>query len=332
MFFAVLGTPSPLTAAVLKVVQALAETALGSYYWIAAGTADDLRKAWAQRGEKPVVMFADIPSQDITRMVVDANIPVVVCLEPPAAIVDHLARTRDLTGLPALRLASQSLGTLHDIALDTTTYTLTPSIADVEVSELVEGLARIYGLSLDKERLAEVIKKKLHIDANGTTLRAIMPSGPGGPSTADMALAASALDGYTSLLNGKAAERFTWATGVFLGAKPHGEPITGPIELIGGRRCFAFGPYFHLPSGAWRVSVDFEIANNVSGNILKIDAYTDRTIEEGAARLPRDGRFTSSFDIAIEEPRLPLQIRLSNEEGAIEGRFILHAVVVERIH
>ncbi len=66
------------------------------------------------------------------------------------------------------------------------------------------------------------------------------------------------------------------------------------------------------------------------GDILKIDAYTDRVIAEGTSPLPRRGHFTCAIDFAIEEPRAPLQIRLFNEEGAVEGSFDLHGMIVER--
>jgi hypothetical protein len=329
MFLAVLGTPSPLTAVVLKVVQALTESALGRYHWIAAGTADDLRKAWIERGEQPILMFADIPSREITRMVADTSVPFVVCLEQPATIVNHVARTRDLTGLPALRLASQSLATLHDISFVPTAHLMLSSEADVQLDRLIENLARIYRLELSTEHLIEVTSK-LSANCRLATLRDLMPTGPAGLPSTDMSIASDVLGGFSPVFTGRPAERFTWPPNVFLGAKPLGEPIAAPIELIGGRRCFAFGPYFHLPAGRWQVTVDFEVSENVSGNILKIDAYTDGVIAEGTARLPREGRFKCRIEIVIDEPRLPLQVRLFIEEGAIEGRFTLHGVNVER--
>lgn len=330
MFLTLLGTPSPLTAAVLKTVQVLVECLLGNYHWIAAGTSDDLRKAWVDRGERPIVMFADIPSRDITNMLIDAKLPLVVCIEPPAAIVEHLARTRNLTGLPALRLASQSLATLHNIALNPAAYRLPVSIADATLEEVVEGLAHIYGLALDMERRAEIMRR-LRGGRNIDSLREMSASEQTGTQSHEPMPPLDSLDGYDALIGGRPVQHFVWQPHVFLGAKPMGEPLAGPIELIGARRCFLFGPYFHLPPGLWTITVDFTIAGNISGNVLKIDAYTDRIIEERSTRLPPDGRFACSIDVTIDEPRLPLQIRLFTEEGAIEGRVTLHGVAIKRI-
>lgn len=329
MLIAVLGTPSPLTTTVLEIVQAIAESVHGSYHWIAAGTADDLRKAWATRGERAVLLFGDVPSRDITKLITDAGVPVLVCLERPAVIVDHLQRTRHLTGLPAIRLASQSLATLHDIALHPNAHRLFSSVAEMRFEELARKISRITGLELDDEQVARVTRKLLAGWGGATSLK-MLDVQRSEVFRQDVALAADSLDGYDALINGMPADRFTWPPEVFLGVKPHGEPIAGPIELIGSRRCFAYGPYFHLPSGSWDITIRFEVSNNASGNGLKIDAYTDRTIEEGITRLPRDGHYTCSIGIVIEEPRLPLQIRLFIEEGAIEGRFTLHGVVINR--
>jgi hypothetical protein len=329
-----LGTPSPLTAALLKVMQAVAETAVGPYHWIAAGTPEELQEAWATRGDKPVLLFSDIPSIKITEMLKASGAPIVVVLEPPAAIVRAVATTRKITGLPALRFASQSLATLHDVAFLETAWRIGTGAADMPLVTAAEMMARHFRLRLDAPQVDNVLKALKQKPGSGATVATLvrkhedLPS----PSTAsDMALAARVLGGFDDLLAGIPARRFEWEPEIFLGDKPHGEPITGRIELIGGKRCFLFGPFFHLPAGAWRVAVDFDIADNVSGNLLKIDVHTDRVIEEGTVRLPNAGRFACSLDFAIEEPRLPVQIRLFVDEGAIEGRFELHGMTVERV-
>jgi len=326
-----LGTPSPLTAALLKVMQAVAETAVGPYHWIAAGTPEELQEAWATRGDKPVLLFSDIPSIKITAMLKASGAPIVVVLEPPAEIVRAVATTRKITGLPALRFASQSLATLHDVAFLETAWRVGPGAADMPLVTAAEMMARHFRLRLDAPQFDKVLKALKQ--KSGATVATLVrkPEDLAAASTAsDMALAARVLGGFDDLLTGSPARRFEWEPGIFLGDKPHGEPITGKIELIGGKRCFLFGPFFHLPAGSWRVTVDFDIADNVSGNLLKIDVHTDRVIEEGTARLPNDGRFACSLDFTIEEPRLPVQIRLFVDEGAIEGRFELHGMTVER--
>jgi hypothetical protein len=147
---------------------------------------------------------------------------------------------------------------------------------------------------------------------------------------ADAALAEAVLSGFDPLQYARRADAFDWGPQVFLGSAPHGEPIAGPVGLVGGRRCFLFGPFFHLPRGLWKATVDFAVRDNLSGNMLKVDVYTDEVVMEASARLPIAGRFSFSIVFPIEEPRLPVQLRLFNEQGAIEGEFEIMGVRVSR--
>jgi hypothetical protein len=336
MLLTILGTPSPLTAAVLKCVQALAQAALGPYHWIAAGTASDLRDALAERGQRPVLLYGDIPAMEIVTLLKSANAPIVVVLEPPAKIVRAVAKTRKISGLPALRFASQSLATLHEPALAETALRIGPDVIDVPIPEVVSYLAHHYRIPLDDAGMKAVVGRLFPGSSRPLPMMGDLVPDPGqtpaiphdGIDYAE--LARIVLGGYDALVMGQPVTRFEWGAGIFLGAKPHGEPIQGPVELIGGKRCFLFGPYFHIPKGQWSATVDFSVWDNISGNILKVDVYTDRIIRELSSRMPREGRFSCSIDFTVEEPRMPLQIRLFNDEGAIEGRFDLHGITVDR--
>lgn len=332
MLVSLFGTPSDLTQSVLKVVQTVVEVGLGPYQWIAAGTADDLRAAWTSRAHEHIVLFGDIPSREIVELLRQANAPAIVVLEGPARIVRACRRTRQLEGLPAIRFASQSLATLHDLALSPQVRLIAAGGAERSIEALISEIASLFRISLDDASLG-MIRQRLQLDALGPAPRMcdFSPDATTETATADELLADEALAGYEPLLLGQRVTRFAWAPGLFLGSNPHGEPITGRLSLVGGRRCFLFGPFFHVPAGRWRATVDFEVRDNVSGNVLKVDVYTDKVIMEASTRLPVEGRFTFDIVFPVEEPRLPLQIRLFNEQGAIEGEFELHRISVVRI-
>jgi hypothetical protein len=331
MLVSVFGTPSDLTQVVLKVVQTVVEVGLGPYQWIAAGTADDLRAAWSSRAHEHIVLFGDIPAREIVELLRQADASVIVVLEGPARIVGAVRRTRQLEGLPAIRFASQSLATLHDLALLPRARLLGARDAPRPVDDLVVEIARMFRINLDASSL-RTIRQRLDVGELNTErrIRDLIPSDPVDGQSDDELLATEALSGFVPLLGGNRAERFEWRPGLFLGSNPHGAQVTGPLSLVGASRCFLFGPFFHLPAGEWRATVDFEVRENLSGNVLKVDVYTDKVIMEASTRLPEVGRF--SFDIAftIEEPREPMQIRLFNGEGAIEGVFELRSISVMR--
>jgi hypothetical protein len=311
-------------------VQTTVEVCLGPYQWIAAGTVNDVRAACSDLAHMPIVLFGDIPSRELVEVLRQAGAQVLVVVEGPGRIVRACRRTRQLEGLPAIRFASQSLATLHDLALSPRAYVITEGDATRSVEAVLVEFAQIFRIDLTDQQL-DLIRQRLQIDTLGSALCDLAPTMPQEEPTADEILAEKALAGFRPLLHVKRVDCFAWGPSVFLGSNPHGEPITGPLSLVGGRRCFLFGPFFHVPSGKWRATVAFEVCGNVSGNVLKVDIYTDHVITEATTPLPAHGRFKFDVDFHVEEPRLPLQIRLFNEQGAIEGEFELIGIGLARI-
>jgi hypothetical protein len=72
------------------------------------------------------------------------------------------------------------------------------------------------------------------------------------------------------------------------------------------------------------------VADNLSGNNLKIDVFTDRVIWERAAPLPPSGAYSCQLEFTVAEPRVPVQIRVFNGQGAIEGTFRLSGIALRR--
>lgn len=338
MHACIFGTPSLLTQAGLRLVQSMVETAIGPYEWIVVGTAEELQAAWTKRSRDDIVLFADIPDARITALVSESQIPIIVFLEPPAAIARAVASQRNIKGLDAIRFASQSLATLHELALSANCMLVTPIHAQVPLVDLIPHLATHYRIPLTEQHVAQVLERMsapspASLSLTLADLEPSMPQqDPGASAEIEKfaTLASEVLHGYQELLQRSAAMHFLWPRSVFLSDQPSGTALTGPTSLVGGARCFAYGPYFHLPAGTWTARTVFTIDDNVSGNGLKIDVFTDKVIFEGVTDLPKTGTFKSEFTFLIEEPRLPVQLRYFNESGAIEGRFNLHGVEIVR--
>jgi hypothetical protein len=341
MLISFFGTPSDLTLAGTRLLQALMQAVFGDYHWIAAGTAEELASAWTARQHAHTLLFADIPDARITALLAEANAPMAVFLDKPAAIVRSLAPRRKLTSLPALRLASQSLATLHDLAVNAATAVITAQHAQARLVDILDGLAAHYRIAMPRSAVESALAALAPPTAKQPShlLDLIPPltEPPSAPdaataSDADVALAREALGGYDPLFAGRHVEAFFWPKGVFLGAEPMGAALarTGAVSLVGGARCFVFGPYFHLPAGRWRAEVKFSVADNISGNKLKVDVFTDSVIFQDSCTLPAQGSFQLTLTFDVIEPRLPIQLRFYNERGAIEGRFDLHGVTVTR--
>jgi hypothetical protein len=337
MLISLFGTPSELTLAGVRLLQALMQATFGGYQWISAGTAEELATAWSARQQGHALFFADIPDARITTLLAEARAPMVVFLEAPADVVRSLARRRQLTGLPALRFASQSLATLHELAMQETAVIVSPEHASAPIPDLLEHLAAHYGIPFTRRTLEDVLSRLQPMPAQAT-LRLLdlvppLPADAPAPQPAtefDAELGNRALQGFEPLFAGLPLERQVWPREVFLTAEPMGAHLTGPVSLVGGARCFIFGPYFHLPHGRWSACATFSVAHNNSGNALKVDVFTDEVIFEGACVLPTRGTFQLTVVFEVSEPRLPVQLRLFNERGAIEGEVDLQHVAVTR--
>jgi hypothetical protein len=235
-----------------------------------------------------------------------------------------------------VRLACQSLSTLHDLAVSPASAIVTSQHADLPLPDLIEGLAGHYRIELSRAAVDAALQALASTRA--MRFRDLIPSVPeqanGVPSieasAGDIAMAEDALDGFAPLLEGGQVRHCTWPKAIFV-AGPTGAPVTGPIELVGRARCLIHGPYAHLPAGRWQADIRFSVADNISGNKLKVDIMTDRIIFEGTCPLPSRGSFQLAVAFDVTEPRLPIELRFHNESGAIEGTFDLHGVTASRV-
>lgn len=327
------GTPSELTIATLKVLQAVAKVAFGDYNFIHANTEDDLQKGWGGRTHTATLIVGDIPEAAVVDFIIKSGSKLLLTLDDPLGTLASIKRRRDIHGLDAIRFACQSFATLHDFAISPSALVVPSSARNAPLASVVTEVSRLYGLSADDKLVASILADLVPAD-RGPDLKLgdlFLDTEMGQNLDADADLGMACLKPFDSLQRKISPQSFVWPPNVFLGADPHGAPLSGPQNLMGGRRCFLFGPYLHLPRGKWRATINFAIRDNLSGNLLRAEIFTDRVIWDGHTRLPAQGDFSFDIDFEISEARLPLQIRLFNWEGAIEGILELAPVHLRRL-
>ncbi len=138
------------------------------------------------------------------------------------------------------------------------------------------------------------------------------------------------LGGFELLLKKRVVGRIHWPREVFMNSDEQGALVNAPIYLTGRARLLLYGPFLHLPRGTWIAEISFEVRENFSGNVLKVDIYHDGIIGEWKFSLPDKGSFTFELPLKVFEPRHPIQIRFYLMEGAIEGTFDLKQVNLRR--
>ena len=141
---------------------------------------------------------------------------------------------------------------------------------------------------------------------------------------------------FDSLFQWTPTDRFRWTRGVFLGVDQVGLPTNKLpaewIDLTGPARILFYGPYFHLPVGAWGANISFAVDKNLSGNMLFAEVISgSKVIVTSTFPLPKTGAFEFTIPFEVTEPRDPVQIRMTILEGAIEGLLSLKDVTIFRM-
>jgi hypothetical protein len=335
MMYCLLSAPSPASSVVLRLAQAIVKVGCGSCQTVTGNAADIVEGAIARSTKEVVLLYCEAPGARAGQAIRRAGVPVALVVSAPTDIVATLASSRNLGGLDGLRFASQCLAALHDFAIDPAVAMMGSRVLEIDVETGATFIAEAFGIILappGRDAVLALLQGKAPNPKAplGSLIPPAAASAPA-PSPAVDTNALHNLEGYLSLLDGNPATTFDWSPNVFLGDRPLGQPLRTPVKLIGGRRCFAFGPFLHLPPGQWRASVNFSVYDNYSGNVLKIDIFTDKIEWEGKARLPALGRLVADIVFRLDDPELPVQVRLMTEQGAIEGEVDLHGVTIDRI-
>jgi hypothetical protein len=132
---------------------------------------------------------------------------------------------------------------------------------------------------------------------------------------------------YKGVGSGRGRRRIEWPTEMWLDAARPGQLLRGPIDMVGPARYVLYGPYFHLPAGAWIAEVVIELADNRSGNRLCADIFSGEVLGGVVMPLMASGVFVFSIPFRLIDPFLPVELRFQLLEGAIEGRLALRGAV-----
>ena len=324
------GDPSEYSLLGLRVIQTLTEVACGPYRWVCVGTASDLAAALGQASDRPVVFFADSPDHRISSVFLESGAPLVVFLNSPHAIAKNLAVSRSLDAISSIRVTTQSLSCLHELAIVPRAYVVSERLDVNNLDKYIRNFARLYEIRLDDS----ILKEAMH-----RLIPAMQKDDEIAPARGDLAIEsecqtaamASCLEGFGPLLKKKPINQVYWPREVFLDADRQGMPLSGPLDLTGSARLLLYGPFLHLPRGSWCATVTFEVSQNLSGNSLKIDIYYDGVIGEWKCELPKEGIYVFDLRFEVLDPRHAVQIRFYIMQGAIEGIFDLKHVDLRRV-
>ena len=331
MLIALFGPSSAFTQWAIHVSRVVFDVSLrGQVDFCSRSTLTELRTDWEQRRSPHFMYFSDCPDIGIVKLFLAADGPMVVFLEDPADIVGFVARERNMNVCSALRTTSLCLSSIEPICSGQKTLIIRRS-HHLTVMGLVDQLCALYGLVLSRDERLQ-IAQRLELETEPLQdelfethmLKRLLMARPIGLSLEEHTdeerkLIEDTVGVFRALGDGRPVSQMEWAPVLFMPGDVPDTPLAGRIDLTGASRCVIYGPYCHLPPGHWTASVEFSVAENESGNVVRVDVYTDHIAAICDFVLPEKGRFAFELPFTIEDGRVPTQIRFITLQGAIEG-------------
>ena len=123
----------------------------------------------------------------------------------------------------------------------------------------------------------------------------------------------------------------TWSRDCLFWGDHPGEKLPRIIDLTGPARVLVYGPYFHLPVGDWTLQATLAFSPEAVGAPFAIELHSDVLLGRGRFRPTAAAVFAVSCHVVVQTAKLPNEIRVVNENGAIEGDIgIDHVLLIPR--
>ena len=303
----------------------------GDFARIHGTTLNELREGWRARAGRSVVFTTDLPETALTAFFSANRVRTVVFLDDPKDAVISAIASRGLTVEEAIRFSTRGfcamaepftdpaalvirrwkVSDIRDILGSISTY-LGGEGDDKEIEALLSFCVDTY--SPDKSSNLEY-----HLSESGIHGAIFGNEQPEISHFMDR-LIDKAIDGYRPLLQGDQPSNICWPNELFFGAD--NRAAFAPIDITGRARTIIWGPYMFLPRGTWKATVVFEVANNLSGDLVVTDVRVNEVLVEKRAMMPKFGMFSYYLIFDIDDPNKPVEVRLLMTRGAIEGTFL----------
>ena len=285
-------------------------------------------------GRARILCLSQFPSASL-RMAAAGRAPCVTFFDDPVDSVRYLKMAARCSTLEALRVQSASIASCLPLAGGANTLVIHRA-AGGGGGELIRRCLRHLGLQPPPAVLAGLIARYAGDDHGALSLEACLarhvaghrPLGPEAPGLdkAEIDLVLDALSPIVPTAPRRDDRPVIWPARVFFSGDQPGEPAAPIAEITGGARILYYGPYFHLPVGAWNADVVIEFTDETRGAPFSIEVHAGRLLARATMRSGGVGVFRGAFSFEHDEPHDPVEIQLRSDEGAIDGRIALRGV------
>ena len=330
MIFFSIGLPSRFAEWCDELVLHLVERQFGSAEAVALNGLEELAAAVIRARASNLVACCRQPVPRLQTEILQAERPFLVALGDPRAALQNLVTRSGFAIADAVRAVASSCAAMKTITKATNALVLTPADAQY-LPETVTAVLRHYGIPCDSRELSLICEqlRQTDVELEATDIRAFEQH----LSEQDHAVISGAVAPYVSYFTGGNLERLVWEPDLFyMSEEPAGPtlaPVTRPVELTGRVRFLVYGPFINLPPGTWSADVVLGFSAEAAGMAFNVEVFAGgqlaQTRFEVAGEQVLEARLYFTIGEAIDQP---IQLRISNERAAFDGRLALGYVTI----
>lgn len=312
---------------------------LGEYDYVSVATVQDFRTALASRQSNNVHLYTDAPDRGLASAFIQRQLPFLAMDEDPADVTGFMIRAHGMDWKQAVRQTNLSFAASSDLFVSPMALRLSRSNS-LTIGHFVQQVLQHLRLEASEEQFDHIVQRLLPDSTPASKVEeAILsqianaaPIGEGLDLAGPELRIVEAL--HASMRRSQAGmgpREFYWPAEFLVGQGGIDELLSQPVEMLGPARCLVYGPYLYLPIGLWELSVVLDVDENFSGNSIDVDVFHGVALRMETFKLPASGRMALIIKFSVTESREPVQVRVIQREGAIEGKLFIGDIQIRQV-
>jgi hypothetical protein len=328
----VLLPPSGLSIVVADLVQRLCTCAGYGYA--------SLRLADAPTGaaDRRMVYHIRFPGPATMEAILAGKVrPISLLLDPLDAVL-YIART-EKREIPVALRRQTAAHIAHTVTWSVGGHVALSLPPETPVGSLIVTLAHALGIDIDRA-MYDAVTAAAKLDGNlpiDTVVAAKVPAHgelrrEPPPVMPDLGRAIVDVLGSMCARPASTGVEIVWPRATFLSADVGGgQAAPETLQLLGPARNLFYGPYFHLPTGTYDATLTMAFEGRMEDVEFSID------VDTGTGLLGRftigarnSGLYRAHLDFTVTDSTRPIELRIRNDRGSIEGTVSLYGARLVR--
>jgi hypothetical protein len=327
MRIALLATPGPLNVGLSVLLNALLTTGSGGRQVFVDD--DDATQAFlAAPPDGSFSVVSSYPRPELIAWIARQGMPMLVGIDALEPNLRHMMTATQLGPFESFRPITQSLALIEAAVAAPRRAIIGAQHLDTRVLAFATMLARITAGTVEGPEVARAAIASLGWEADaqfGAQIQRQIDSWfPVQVTDAVprdvMQVMRAAHDPMVALVSGEDSRPVVWSSAFFYDGTLRTEVALATLDLLGPARCLYYGPYLHLPAGTYEGALTIGLSQDVGPLHLHMDIYTDRVEGEFRTVAEAGGMYDMPFEVTVTRAHVPIQLRLFNSQGEIDGR------------